>query len=314
MKNPQNNTIALPALLRTVSSVNALETNSLCCEAAGIIAPSSATAEALIPHEKLRGAALADATLNAQESTLAQPAEGYKHIDQEAGLLSTSLEPCTHSHKNALESIPVKFHILKMMIECGPVLGAKRPTVTQCILQNTASFTDTLEGLQCWLERSFAHGLRNNKHQRLMNTFHTFQSRRCITWPIKRPANCCQRRYGLLDNTLRQKNRSNLNTQFSLTTCSTLQLMSSSCNHESTDDSPDRSDRLNPCSSVVSGPMLKHQNHRSTYNKRPNWRYSDFQQGFSFKTNFFGKHLWPLAIIQPVIVNKSWGVVHGGSV
>ena len=79
MKNHQENTSALPALLRTDNGGATLETNSLCCAAAGITAPSSATAEARIPHEKLRGAALADATLNAQERPLAQPAVGYTH-------------------------------------------------------------------------------------------------------------------------------------------------------------------------------------------------------------------------------------------
>ena len=79
MKNHQDNTSALPALLRTANGGDTLETNSLCCAAAGITAPTSATAEALVPHEKLRGAALADATLNAQERPLAQPAVGYKH-------------------------------------------------------------------------------------------------------------------------------------------------------------------------------------------------------------------------------------------
>ncbi|SDR37395.1 hypothetical protein SAMN04490186_5745 [Pseudomonas grimontii] len=77
MKNHLDNTNALPALIRATEGVDTLETNSLCCAAAGIIAPISATAEALIPHEKLRGAALADATLNAQERPLAQPALGY---------------------------------------------------------------------------------------------------------------------------------------------------------------------------------------------------------------------------------------------
>jgi hypothetical protein len=46
MKNQQNNTIALSALLRTANGVDMLETNSPCCAAAGIIDPSSATAEA----------------------------------------------------------------------------------------------------------------------------------------------------------------------------------------------------------------------------------------------------------------------------
>ena len=78
MKNQQDNISTLPALLRTAVSIDTLETNSLCCAAAGIIASLNATAEALIPHEKLRGAALADATLNAQERPLAQPVVGYK--------------------------------------------------------------------------------------------------------------------------------------------------------------------------------------------------------------------------------------------
>lgn len=76
MKKQKDNSSTLPALLRTAGSVDTLETNSLCCAAAGIADPSSATAEALIPHEKLRGAALADATLNVQERSLAQPDVG----------------------------------------------------------------------------------------------------------------------------------------------------------------------------------------------------------------------------------------------
>jgi len=78
MKNPQDNFPSLSAFLRAADSVDTLETNSLCCAAAGIIAPSSATAEALIPHEKLREAASLDATLIAQNGMLAQPVEGYR--------------------------------------------------------------------------------------------------------------------------------------------------------------------------------------------------------------------------------------------
>ncbi len=85
MKNNQDNTSALPALLRAAGGVDTLETNSLCCVAAGIIAPLSATTEALIPHEKLRGAALADATLNAHIRPLAQPAVGYTRTHQISG-------------------------------------------------------------------------------------------------------------------------------------------------------------------------------------------------------------------------------------
>ncbi|MGY2961516.1 hypothetical protein ACVWZP_002465 [Pseudomonas sp. TE36184] len=80
MKTRQDNANALPALLRDAGGFDTLETNSLCCAAAGNIASSSATAKALIPHEKLRGAALADATLNAQSRPPAQLAVGYTHL------------------------------------------------------------------------------------------------------------------------------------------------------------------------------------------------------------------------------------------
>ncbi|MHC8343318.1 hypothetical protein [Pseudomonas sp. RT6P73] len=65
-------------LLCNSDSVDTQETNSLCCAAAGIIAPISATAEALIPLEKLREAATPDATLIAQIRPPAQLVEGYK--------------------------------------------------------------------------------------------------------------------------------------------------------------------------------------------------------------------------------------------
>lgn len=107
MKNQQENASALPALLRTANGGDTIGTNSLCCKAAGIIAPLRAAAEARIPHEKLRGAALADATLNAQERPLAQPGIGYKrfvsvtdelHVYQQAcsntDLLRTVREDC----------------------------------------------------------------------------------------------------------------------------------------------------------------------------------------------------------------------------
>jgi hypothetical protein len=85
MKMEQNAPQTSTALLCSTSGVNTQETNSLCCAAAGIIAPLSATAEMLIPHEKLREAATPDAMLIAQNRTSAQPVEGYKPLlpDQE---------------------------------------------------------------------------------------------------------------------------------------------------------------------------------------------------------------------------------------
>jgi hypothetical protein len=81
MQKDQHTSQSPTALLCEEASVNTLETNSLCCAAAGIIAHSSSTTEALIPHEKLREAATPNATLTAQNRPPAQPAVGYTHPD-----------------------------------------------------------------------------------------------------------------------------------------------------------------------------------------------------------------------------------------
>lgn len=81
MQMDQHNTQSATALLCEEVSVDTLETNSLCCEAAGIIASSSSTTEAHIPHEKLREASAPNATLTAQNRPPAQPAVGYTHPD-----------------------------------------------------------------------------------------------------------------------------------------------------------------------------------------------------------------------------------------
>ncbi|EJN18697.1 hypothetical protein [Pseudomonas sp. GM80] len=76
----QHNTQSMTALLREEPSVDPIETNSLCCVAAGIIAPISATTEVLIPHEKLREAPSHEATLIAQDRPLAQLVVGYGQV------------------------------------------------------------------------------------------------------------------------------------------------------------------------------------------------------------------------------------------
>ena len=80
MKMDLNTTQTSTALLRNAKGVDTLVTNSLCCAAAGNIAPLRVTAEALIPHEKLRGAATPDATLIAQNRPPAQPVVGCKQL------------------------------------------------------------------------------------------------------------------------------------------------------------------------------------------------------------------------------------------
>ncbi|MDU9037310.1 hypothetical protein NHG97_01240 [Pseudomonas corrugata] len=84
MKQEQNNTQSRAALLRSASRVDAPVKNSLCCVAAGIIAPSSSATDALIPHEKLREASTPSATLTAQNRPPAQLAQGYKRPSLEA--------------------------------------------------------------------------------------------------------------------------------------------------------------------------------------------------------------------------------------
>lgn len=79
MKQEQNNTQPQAALLRSASRIDAPVKNSLCCAAAGITASSNATAEALTPHERLRRAAVTEATLIAKNRPLAQPVVGYTH-------------------------------------------------------------------------------------------------------------------------------------------------------------------------------------------------------------------------------------------
>ncbi|MCU1751565.1 hypothetical protein [Pseudomonas sp. 6D_7.1_Bac1] len=103
MQKDQHNTQSTTALLRKEASVDTLETNSLCCAAAGIIAPSSSTTEALIPHEKLREAATPNATLIAQNPPPAQPAVGYKapSAQDERNALQTKLN-ATVVHLNEL--------------------------------------------------------------------------------------------------------------------------------------------------------------------------------------------------------------------
>jgi hypothetical protein len=80
MQKDQHKTQSATALLCAEASVDTLETNSLCCEAAGIIASSSSTTKALIPHEKLREAATSNATLIAQNRPSAQPVVGYMQV------------------------------------------------------------------------------------------------------------------------------------------------------------------------------------------------------------------------------------------
>ncbi|BCJ07162.1 hypothetical protein PRtIB026_A31070 [Pseudomonas sp. RtIB026] len=76
----QVNATRTPALLREAAGVDAQKTKSLCCAAAGIISTLNAPANLQIPHDRLRQAAPADATLIASDRPHAQLAKGYTHL------------------------------------------------------------------------------------------------------------------------------------------------------------------------------------------------------------------------------------------
>lgn len=93
MKTDLHTTRSAAALLCCAIRVDPSETKSLCCAAVGIIAPRGATAEALIPHEKLREAATPDATLIAQNRPPAQPVMGYSHASRAIGGVAEREDP-----------------------------------------------------------------------------------------------------------------------------------------------------------------------------------------------------------------------------
>lgn len=76
----QVNATRTPALLREAAGVDPQETKSLCCAAAGIIPTLNAHSDSHAPHDRLRQAAPADATLIASYRPHAQPAKGYRHL------------------------------------------------------------------------------------------------------------------------------------------------------------------------------------------------------------------------------------------
>ena len=108
MKMEQNATQTSTALLRYASGVDATETNNLCCIAAGNIAPLSAITEARTPHEKLREATTPDATLVAQNRSLAQLAQGYKSLSIDA----SATTGCTDPMASFINPLSSGFHVI----------------------------------------------------------------------------------------------------------------------------------------------------------------------------------------------------------
>lgn len=312
MKNRQDNISTLPALLHAAGSVDTLETNSLCCEAAGILAPSSATAGALIPHEKLRGAVLADATLNAQERPLAQPAVGYGGQNTKRWNSFTPLPPSIKFRQNLAQNFFARLRNLHMAIQLILIHLSKDPLVRHRILKDSRSVTDTPKRLQYRFESLLTNGLRYREHQSLMYALHSFRTNPSFAGPIRISTN---RRKGLASffyNSFSQQNRLDLSIEIGFFQCTTLKFVRMSGDHKCADYCSDRTHSLHPSSCVISGPLPEHQGSSPADNKRPRSGNCNFQQCAGFEADFLGKHQWLLAIIQSVIVNNSKGTVHGG--
>lgn len=312
MKNHQVNTSALPALLRTANGGNTLETNSLCCVAAGIIAPLSATAEALVPHEKLRGAALVDATLNAQERPLAQPVVGYKGHNTKWRNSSTPLPTSIKVRQNLAQDIFARLHNIQMAIQPISILLFEDAPMRHCILENSRNVTDAPKRLQHGFKSLLANRLRYRQHQRLVNTFYTPRTDPSISRPFSISTNCRKSLASFFYNPFSQEHRFNFSIEIGILRCPTLKLVSMSSNHKCADDCSDGPHRLHPRSRVISGPLPEHQDSSPADNKRPRSGNCDFQQCASFEADFLGKHLWLLAIMKSAIVNNSKDTVHGG--
>ncbi|VCU63180.1 MULTISPECIES: hypothetical protein [Pseudomonas] len=305
MKNNHDNTGALSTLLRTADSVDKLVTNSLCCAAAGIVAPSSATVEVLLPHEKLRGAALADVTLNTQEGPLAQPVEGDKRaLSILTYLRNALLQTDNVGGKIGVDTIQLLFKIGSMTSTAHVV----RPDLSKKIQDYEPSvigkFQQNLIG---------APSLQSTKA--LKDIPHpSFDKWHVRAKGVRRVNALGKKMFDLLDKTPQLETVSNFLLYLICFFTSRFQSSLPSRNCTRSQNSAYGTYGLDPSSSVIKSPTLKHQEY-SRKNKQRSWgRQGSFQQCISFEPNFLGKHLWLLAIIQFVIVNKSSNIVHGGAV
>lgn len=312
MKSQKKNTSTLSALLRTSWGVDTLETNSLCCVAVGITAPSSATAKVLVPHEKLRGAAVTDATLDAQDRPLAQPVVGYKSSTATRRHLFTARSTSTNILQNLAKNIKVLFHRILVAMQSLTILLPEDSVVSHSILKNSTRVTDTLKRLQSGLKSLLADRLGYGEHQRLMNTLHATKTNSGFRKVINVSTDCYKCFSSFFHNAFSQQNSLNFDTKLSIPCLSLHQSLRTIGNQKRPNNGTYRPNGLNPCRSVISRPLSKQQNRYPADKKSSWWRKCNFQQDVSFKANLLRKHSWLLAIIQFVIVNKSRNIVHGG--
>lgn len=313
MKNHQDNSITLPALLRTADRVNTLETNSLCCAAAGIIAPTSATAEALIPHEKLRGAALANATLNAQERPLAQLVLGYIALLDTHSNCGRDTCPSGDSQifflNHGVENLS-RFCTLPEQLNLV-IVGTKRPQLFHRTNRFRQRFLQTENGRN--------DIIRKRLYQRVPKYPATLlQSGRTV--PISRQGipsidgTTIQGTNCFIRSTLSQVSGTRLSLLCSPTRTVYLPFMLIISNHKRSNDSRYRTDRLYPGSSVlhrIKSPQNDKQSapKRTDNEEQPN--HPDAGDLHSSRSLKLHRRSWPLSIKNLFSLPFSMIDVHG---
>jgi hypothetical protein len=167
MQKDQLTTQSTTALLRKETSVDTPETNSLCCAAAGIIAPSSSTTEALIPHEKLREAATPNATLIAQNRPPAQPAVGYTHPDSNSE--STSQKAVDGMQINERVEFEKEFPVPESLQYCArrsTYITAPGATTSDSFAREHYAYR---AGFAAWKRRAWKHAALVGQHAEGVN-------------------------------------------------------------------------------------------------------------------------------------------------
>jgi hypothetical protein len=299
MQKDQHTPHYTTALLRMETSVDTLETNSLCCAAAGIIAPSSSTAEALIPHEKLREAATPKASLIAQNRPLAQPVEGYKqvhsvadklHIDQSGG---RKIDLLGAMRQNGCAPEPI--HIWLREKSCH----------NSRFLQSATDSHKRLDHIRQW-EVDRVDNLHS--HQMLFGLSQNLNSLGSVRFVQRIKINeqqvadlSCS-----LGNTAYQSKYNFIALPASASRISCLFVP----NVESRTYSCNASDRLNPSSCTFIRPAFEKKRNRYPKTQATRRREDYFVQRAGVDLDLCGPHKWLLAITQKSSLNTPTSLVH----
>lgn len=301
MKMEQSTTQASTAFLRNANNVDAPKTNSLCCAAAGIIDPLSATAEAPIPHEKLREAAAPDATLIAQNRPPAQLVVGYKYSTE------TSHQPQTRQLSGRLvNSLRIHRERCRAPQSINRACIGKKARHDHALLQGAP---DNQKGLHHIGQRQVDRIDAAHCEQLLLNCGHYFNSGSLIIG-----LNCVEvlkqkttHRSGTRCNAANQSKHHFI---FSLACLSSVTRLFISYNQCSYNRSQ-ATDYLEPSRGIT---LPKNQNQPSYYEQYTQRGKQPPNQSFTGEYSAVSNHYWLLAPKRKQRMPISAQTVHGGSV